>query len=241
VQKPLDSPNNEAYHEADETFRFYLEILFREVSILAERLAVPSFSAKIDREFALYGRDQLTTMDTNPWDARPYSTALAKVDSFYQSLATMTDGNAVTGIDIFKTILQNTAAIVKSKQLAPSKEAGVRAAIFEILQFAFHDAVREIPIAHLFKTYKPDMGVRSLMAAAEYKFADTEAEVKKALGEIYEDMHGYSGHDEWRNFFAVIYTTDAIAHQNRWKKSFVVSKLIRAGRLLSSSEEEVER
>jgi hypothetical protein len=86
-------------------------------------------------------------MDNNPWDGGLYSTALAKVDSFYQSLATMTDGNAVTGIDIFKTILQNTAAILKSQQLTPSKEAQVRAAIFEILQFAFPDAVREIPIA----------------------------------------------------------------------------------------------
>ncbi len=58
------------------------------------------------------------------------------------------------------------------------------------------------------------------MAAAEYKFSDSEAEVKKALDEIYADMKGYSGHDEWRTFFAVIYTTDAIVHQDKLEAEF---------------------
>jgi hypothetical protein len=132
----------------------------------------------------------------------------------------MTDGRAVTGIDIFRTILQNTPAIIRAKGLEPRNEAEVRSAVFEVLQFAFHDAVREIPVGQLFKTYKPDFGVRSLMAAAEYKFADSESEVKKALDEIYVDMKGYSGHYDWRTFFAVIYTTDALAHKEKLEDEF---------------------
>lgn len=46
------------------------------------------------------------------------------------------------------------------------------------------------------KTYKQDLGVRSLMAVAEYKYAATENEVRRALDGIYTDMKGYSGHYE---------------------------------------------
>ena len=112
----------------------------------------------------------------------------------------MTNGKAIAGIDVFRTILQNTAAIVQSFDLrpTPTNEADVRRAIFEVLKFAFHDAIREIPIGHILKTYKPDLGVRSLMAAAEYRFASSEEEVKVALEGIYADMKGYAGNYEWR-------------------------------------------
>jgi hypothetical protein len=80
--------------------------------------------------------------------------------------------------------------------------------------------MREIPVGQLLKTYKPELGVRSLMAAAEYKFASSEAEVKKSLDEIYADMRGYYGHPEWRTFFAVIYTTDTLLHQKKLEEEF---------------------
>jgi hypothetical protein len=46
----------------------------------------------------------------------------------------------------------------------------------------------------------PDIGVSSLMAAAEVKFVTTKQEAKAALDGIYADMKGYSGRDEWRSF-----------------------------------------
>jgi YD repeat-containing protein len=58
------------------------------------------------------------------------------------------------------------------------------------------------------------IGVKSLKAAAEYKFADSEDEVKKAVGGLYEDMHGYECED-WKIFYAVIYMTDAFFTQDQ--------------------------
>jgi hypothetical protein len=63
------------------------------------------------------------------------------------------------------------------------------------------------------------------MAVAEYKFATTEIELKKSLDDLYTDMKGYGGATEWRNFFAVIYTTDALAHQEKLEAEF---QLVRA-------------
>ena len=71
----------------------------------------------------------------------------------------------------------------------------------------FPDTVREIPIGQVTKTYKPDLGVRSLKAAAEYKYVVTDVEAKTIIGGFYEDMRGYAGSDDWKHFYAVVYMT----------------------------------
>jgi hypothetical protein len=217
--KELDDPENHEWHEAQEVLQSYLDKLHRDVAILAERLGLPLFAAEVAKTFQSYAGRGLLRMASNE-DLDSYSPPLARIRSFYQSLATMTDGRRVTGIDVFRTILQNTPAIIEARQLEPANEAMIRGAIFDVLRFAFNDAIREIPVGQLLKTFKPDLGVRSLMAAAEYKFADSEAEVKKALDEIYTDMRGYSGHYEWRTFFAVIYTTVALVSKERLEEEF---------------------
>jgi hypothetical protein len=57
------------------------------------------------------------------------------------------------------------------------------------------------------KTYKPDIGIRSLKSAAEYKYAVTEEEARKIIGGFYEDMRGYAGSEDWKYFYAVVYMT----------------------------------
>ena len=93
------------------------------------------------------------------------------------------------------------------------------------------------------KTYKPDIGIKSLSTAIEYKFADSVEEVKKAVGGLYEDMRGYSGSKDWTTFYAVIYMTDAFFTQQQimsefertsedenWKPLLVIGKGARAKR-----------
>lgn len=75
------------------------------------------------------------------------------------------------------------------------------------LRFVFPDIAREIPISKPSKTYKPDFGIRSLRAAVEYKFVDSEKEARKTLGEVYEDIHGYSGSLDWTEVYFVMYQT----------------------------------
>ncbi len=184
---------------------FLIEKVFRDTAILAERLGLPKYRKDIMRKMRSFG--DLAETEITPWDVMFHSPPLAAARSFYGSLAVMTEGREVTGLGVFETILANTPKIIDRAKLSPSSEAEVREAVREVLQFSFRDVVREIPITKNLKVYKPDIGVRSLMAAAEYKFIDSATEAKAALDGIYADMRGYSGHHEWRSFYAVLYLT----------------------------------
>lgn len=195
----------EALRAAEETLEFYVEKAFRDVRILAERLQLPMYAGEVkDRQ-----RDfkHLNDMQPTPYDVTHYCPALGEVRTLFDSLATMTEGRAVTGIRVFETILENSPNIIEAAGIEPQSEARVREEIRKIMSFSFRDVVREIPIPKIIKTYRPDIGVGSLMAAAEYKFITSKQEAKKCLDEVYADMKGYGGRYDWRSFYAVFYMT----------------------------------
>ncbi len=206
--------------EAKASLKWYIRKLYRDVALLAERMAVPLHAQRILTELDEIEQGDLAYLEATPYDDELTSPHLNKIRNYFDSLAVMTQGTEVTGLDVFRNILESTPAIIRLTNADPKKEADVQREVFKVLQIAFSDAVREIPIGHLMKSYKPDLGVRSLMAAAEYKFAETEAEVRHALDGIYTDMKGYNGHYEWRSFFAVIYTTDTVINPKRLAAEF---------------------
>jgi len=211
---------NDALDEAKETLSWYIEQIYQEVALLAERMAVPLTAKRIFSELDKIKKGDLAIMEATPYDVGLVSPHLNRIRRYFNSLDVMTRGNKVTGLDVFRSILENTPAIIELTKADPKKESDVQRAVYEVLKIAFPDTVRELSIGQLLKTYKPDLGVRSLMAAAEYKFAATENEVRHALDGIYTDMKGYSGHYEWRTFFAVIYTTDTIINPKRLEAEF---------------------
>jgi hypothetical protein len=62
------------------------------------------------------------------------------------------------------------------------------------------------------------------VAAAEVKFATTKAEATAAMDGIYTDMKGYSGRDEWRSFYAVIYMSEPFYSQKDVEQEFRLVK-----------------
>ena len=123
-------------------------------------------------------------------------------------------------IEHLERILLNTPKIVYDNKLDPSNENDVRNVVYNLLVHVFPSTLREISISQVTKTYKPDIGVQSLKAAIEYKFADSKDEVKKAIGGLYEDMRGYSGSEDWKVFYAVVYMTDAYFTSDQIKAEF---------------------
>jgi len=198
--------------EARHILSFKVAQAFRDTMILAERLGLPLLRADIAKDRSRF-KKQFDAINLDPegmhWISAPLSTATL----YFNSMATMTQGRALTGLSVLETVLGNTAKIIAHSGLEPSSEKEVRDAVRATLSFAFPDVVREMSIVKSFKTYKPDIGVMSLMAAAEYKFVDSREEAKKALDEIYTDMKGYRGSFEWRSFYAVLYMTDAFYTQ----------------------------
>jgi hypothetical protein len=218
------TPQNleEEDYERDSTefsLRVTIEKIYRQSVVLAERLGLPFYAAEILK--ARQKVRDLTRMVPSQWGPEALECpALAIAVDFFGPLEEMVEGPMISGLEVFETILHNSAKIMYERGEKPSNEAEVRREIFSILKCTFHDAVREIPITKLFKTFKPDLGVRSLKAAAEYKYADTEQRVKEVLDGIYADMRGYAGDHRWKTFYAVIYMTQPFYSQQQIEKEF---------------------
>ncbi|MBX3429978.1 MAG: hypothetical protein KF779_10380 [Hyphomonadaceae bacterium] len=205
--------------EVQASLQFKLDRAFREMRMLTDRLGLKSLGAEIAR----YCQETPSFSEVEPFpfsEPGKYAPSLRQARIYFDSLSAMTLGTRVSGLEVFKTILRNSGAIIAARGLEPKNEKEVEKAIYQVVSWCFHDAVAQMTIPQLVKNYKPEFGVRSLMAAAEYKFATTEQEVKIALDGFYSDMRGYSGSHEWRNFFAVLYTTEPLLHQQKLEAEF---------------------
>jgi hypothetical protein len=213
---------SEEHDQADYLLAYYVEKAFRDVGILAERLGLPLLRADIAQ--AREKIKKLTDTTIFPDDFTFSSMPLETARNYFDSLQAMTQGRDITGLGIFENILQSAGKIMERKRLKPKNEKEIRAAVREVLGFAFPDVVKEIPIEKSLKTYHPDIGVTSLMAAAEVKFATKREEAKAALDGIYADMKGYSGRYDWRSFYAVIYMTEPFYSQKDVEREFRLVK-----------------
>lgn len=126
---------------------------------------------------------------------------------------------------LLEQILRGTPKMLTDRKIEPSNEAEVRIEVYNTLIHVFPDTVREIPISKVSKIYKPDIGVKRLKSAIEYKFVDSEHEAKTAIGGIFEDINGYEGSDDWTTFYAVIYMTDNFMTQDQIVADFKLSKV----------------
>jgi hypothetical protein len=136
-----------------------------------------------------------------PYGEGFYSETLGYYWRYHRTLSSLFDADIDASDErkqraLFMTILENTSKIVYDRSIEPTSEAEVRKCVYDLLIHVFPDTVREIPIAQVTKTYKPDIGIRSLKSAAEYKYAVTEEEARKIIGGFYEDMRGYAGSED---------------------------------------------
>jgi hypothetical protein len=158
-----------AYEDAEGALGSYLEKAYREIGILAERLQLPQFARRVIADYA--GRKEGKTFSTverfgpDPHDF--HSPTLAAVREFYESLATLTNATALTGLDTLRTILLSTGLIVEDANVTPTKESDVRRAVEPVLRYAFSDLVKEPVLPHPIKSYKPDFGVKGLMSVSK--------------------------------------------------------------------------
>jgi hypothetical protein len=104
-----------------------------------------------------------------------------------------------------KRVLRRTRSIMLFKGVKdPRSESDVRGAIYEFLRLLYDDVQKDPSIGKPGKTYKPDIGIKHLEAAVEYKFAANAQEVNTAVDGIYADIEAYRDSSGWTRFFAVI-------------------------------------
>ena len=215
---------NEEFDWEKLNFESQVEGIHISLCALIEAMKMPSLLEQYRCDFMKFeGRHGAIEM--LPYTGDFYSRALGLLSQYHKIISSL------IGHDLrekqnsermfqFERILINTPKIVKDRGVEPANEAEVRKCVYDLLIHVFPDTVREIPIVKETKTYKPDLGVKSLKVAAEYKFADSAEEVKHAVGGLYEDMRGYAGSEDWKFFYAVIYMTDAFFTQEQIMSEF---------------------
>lgn len=177
----------------------------------ANVLGADSFLQAFNTEWSAF--DRATALEHLPWIGVLHCPALDFMREAFDMLAAFLPSNTRSqltddsGHALLERILEGTGKILEDRGLVPDRESEVRNAIYCTLLHVFPDTVREVPIAQVSKVYKPDIGVRRLKTAVEYKFATTAEELRSQMGGIYEDIKGYAGSADWTHFIAVFYAT----------------------------------
>lgn len=207
--------------------------LYVQIAFLLEALQLPALLTEFKAGFRAFRRAKRVELALDEL-GNPYPLVLEYLATFVSPLVSATSNASESFDEIprLERILQGTPRLLKDRGIEPCKEAHVRNALYQTLIHVFPDTVREIPIAKISKCYKPDIGVRSLKAAVEFKFCDSDEELKRAIGGIYEDVAGYSGSDDWKHFYAVFYMTDAFMTQPQVEAEFNLSQVDRRWRPL---------
>ncbi|MFM0549666.1 hypothetical protein P0D69_01680 [Paraburkholderia sediminicola] len=193
-------------------FAAHLKKIYVSMCLLIESIGYKELLMDLKYGFKKY-KNNLTTIVLIPYVGEYYSESLSYFWSYYENITRLFDFDTAGHSDtkeraLLMSILQNTPKIVYDRNVTPESEADVRKCVYELLIHVFPDTVREVPISQVTKTYKPDIGIKSLKTAVEYKYAVSDEEAKKIIGGIYEDIKGYGGSEDWKHFYAVLYMTE---------------------------------
>jgi hypothetical protein len=227
------SQDEHGYHE-DERYgaeRSYLGFRLRQaflrMLILIERAELSQFLTNFRAGFAAY-EGKLEVLGHSPHDPEDlYSEPLIFMDQSFDALSAMLRGVGTRDqyeLGLLERILRQTPYILANRGTTPISEKDVRQPVFDVLKTVFSDCRREIPVSHLFKTYRADLGVPALKALVEFKYALDEKELKSELDGVYADMNGYAGDPQWNRFFAVFYTATPVAAPERILEEFKLSR-----------------
>lgn len=125
--------------------------------------------------------------------------------------------NKNIGLIYLENILKSTAFIINELSVVPTNESNVYNTVKHVLKAAFPDYISAAePFYKEAKCYKPDILLRSLNTAVEYKYATDEKRLIKTMEEIIIDVAGYSNHHIYKTFYAVFYVTPGICTTERF-------------------------
>ncbi len=216
---PENTRESGAFSIAEDNFRYYLGIALTSLRILMDAMNLhqtlfvfneeqkkiqSDCSGKLT-EMRMHHILDVTTNDKHIFLHKYFDLISSYVDAKFEN----------NELSMLKSILENTGKLIMDRDLNPSNESEITNSVLNVLSLVFPDATGNVNINQVLSTYKPDIGLRSLNVAIEYKFADNKNEVKKALGGIYEDMKVYSGSRDWTKFYTVLYMTDNYFSKNQ--------------------------
>lgn len=201
-----------------------LEVIKLKIDFAYEYLGLTKMSDKFDDELKKY-EGKYDTINYIPHVDVAYSPVEWLLTKHLNALTchVKIDSESEYEKRLLEQVLRGTPKMLLDREVEPKNEAEVRKEVYKTLIHVFPDTVREIPIAKISKTYKPDIGVKRLKSAIEYKYVSSEQEAKSSIGGIFEDIHGYEGSLDWTTFYAVIYMTAPFMTQDQVEAEFSLS------------------
>ena len=130
-------------------------------------------------------------------------------------------------VAILERVLRNTALFIQDLAHPPASEAELDRAMRRILERLFPGSAKA-PSSRFIKThkyYKPDLLIPELGAAIEYKYIDSEIDLKTHLGQLAEDAHAYSDDPQYHLFYAVVFITYDFAGQEHYDHAWKEFKM----------------
>jgi hypothetical protein len=219
------------WRDTKQALRYFLEHLYETLLLLLEASGLPETRSRLVgrwREFEkARGGVGATTYDPEfDLQSKPFSYLENLVDGL-RSLVRQ-GGSPVEAFELarLESILRKTSVLVRNRGLTPTGEIDVQRLMHEHLAAFFTDYTHPLHISGVIRNFEPDGGIRHLAAAIEFKFADTKAEVGRALSGIFEDISAYKGSSEWSHFYTVVYQTESFESEDRFK-----SEMTRVGAL----------
>lgn len=151
-----------------------------------------------------------------------HSEPLAYLSTFIEGLRLLILGIespiAIYEKERLENMLESTAVLVRKRCISPTRESEIKKIMEDYLSAAFVDFIKTPVITGFIKNFKPDGGVKGIKAAIEYKFVETENDLKTAVSGILEDTSGYRGSEDWKLFYSVIYMTEPFEATSRIKQ-----------------------
>lgn len=205
-----------------------IQQIHERIAIAVEYCELPDALSRLNRRFnAREGKH--SELSYAPYSDTLYSPMLNELEMAYNAFAASIGKGASISLErdrqLLRQVLLGTPKLITDRGVLPSNEAQVRKEIYGMLLHIFPDTVREMPIPKVAKTYKPDIGIRHIQTAIEYKFADSAEELKTSLDGIYADTIGYEGTKDWTRFIAVIYCTDVFMTEPQLREELASAKM----------------
>lgn len=180
----------------------------RGTRLLLETLGLPGFMAEFRAAMEAVDRSKAVDHYVDDPDL-PYNPALDELSLWLDILAP-TQRKTPSFVEeraVLKRILRHLPQIMTLVGKVPSREHDIQVAAHRYIELSFPGTIREAAVPQAGKTYKPDLGIDELETAIELKFADSVAEAKKAVDELFTDMKGFAGSKDYKTFYGVIYMT----------------------------------
>lgn len=208
----------------------YIKKSILKVQFILEYLKLESFLKDFNIQISEFN-NKLIQFENIPYIGILINPIISLIQDFVDAITCilpnteLEDKKVTQDIELLERILIGTPKLIKDRGVIPNKEADVQREVYNTLIHVFPDTLREFQIPKELSNYKPDIGIRSLKCAIEYKFVDNDSECKKFIGGIYEDMMAYEGSNDWQSFYAIIYMTDNFITQAQVDSQLKISKV----------------